>query len=223
MLAVQLASPKPWDSSFVAGLLVMELLLGILIIDKVPHTEIDWEAHMQEVKMWFDDGIWDCREMHGCTGPLVCPAGFLCLFALLRWITNQGRNVKLAQFVFLDLHLTMQALLLKICTHASRFLAQTESKSQQQSQQAQQLQQAHLIWSWHIAMGLLCCSKRLHSIFMLRLFNEGPTMMLLCLCLHFLIDNHWNSGCCAFSYAVSIKMTECLVVCSRSIAAVDTQ
>lgn len=55
-------------------------------------------------------------------------------------------------------------------------------------------------------MGLCCCSKRLHSIFLLRLFNEGPTMVLLYLSIWFFINNHWNSGCCAFSYAVSIKM-----------------
>lgn len=60
---IQLASAQPWDTVFIAGLLTPELLLGILIISKVAYTEIDWEAYMQEVTMWFDDGIYDYREI----------------------------------------------------------------------------------------------------------------------------------------------------------------
>ena len=152
---------------------------------------------MQEVQMWFEEGIYDYREIRGGTGPLVYPAGFLYVFTFLRWITNQGENIKLAQFIFLGMYLTMQALILTIYTRTARFLTR-KSK--------QPLQSAHTIWSWRIAMGLCCCSKRLHSIFMLRLFNEGPTMVLLFFCLYLVLNNHWNSGCCAFSYAVSIKM-----------------
>jgi alpha-1,3-mannosyltransferase len=203
---IQLASAQPWDSFFVAGLLAAELMLGVLIIDKVPYTEIDWEAYMQEVSMWIDDGIYDYRQIYGGTGPLVYPAGFLYLFAVLRWITKQGTNVRLAQYIFLGFYLMLQALVLLIYTRASRFLAQSLLPGSSLGDRQKQLQSAHSVWSWRIAMGLLCCSKRLHSIFLLRLFNEGPTMILLYLCIYLLINNHWNSGCCAFSYAVSIKM-----------------
>jgi ALG3 protein len=202
-LYIQLASSQPWDTLFTCGILAAECLLGILIIQKVAYTEIDWEAYMQEVSMWWDDGIYDYRNIYGGTGPLVYPAGFLYLFLGLRWITHQGTNVKLAQYLFLGMYLGLQALLVTVYTRCARFLASTikEKDTQQLS-----LQKAHTIWSWRIAMGLCCCSKRLHSIFMLRLFNEGPTMVLLWVCLYFLINNHWNSGCVAFSYAVSIKM-----------------
>jgi hypothetical protein len=221
-LYLRLASPQPWDGLFIVGLLMAELLLGILIIDKVPYTEIDWEAYMQEVQMWFDDGIYDYRQIYGGTGPLVYPAGFLYLFTFLRWITNQGTNIRLAQFIFLGMYLLLQSLLLLIYTRAARFLsttttlsssaATTKNKTKSTEEEGEKegglltIQQANIIWSWRVAMGLCCCSKRLHSIFMLRLFNEGPTMLLLYFCLYFLINNHWNSGCFAFSYAVSIKM-----------------
>jgi alpha-1,3-mannosyltransferase len=203
---IQLASAQPWDSLFLAGLLGAELVLGVVIIDRVPYTEIDWEAYMQEVSMWVDDGIYDYRQIYGGTGPLVYPAGFLYLFAALRWITKQGTNVRLAQYIFLGFYLMLQALVLLIYTQASRFLAQSLLSGSSSGDRQKQLQSAHSVWTWRIAMGMLCCSKRLHSIFLLRLFNEGPTMILLYLCIYLLINNHWNSGCCAFSYAVSIKM-----------------
>ena len=67
-----------------------------------------------------------------------------------------------------------------------------EPPTQQQTTTAISLQEAHVTWSWRIAMGLCCCSKRLHSIFVLRLFNEGPTMVLLYLSIWFFINNHWK-------------------------------
>ncbi|CAB9511920.1 Lethal(2)neighbour of Tid protein [Seminavis robusta] len=210
---IRLASSQPWDSLFIMGLVSAEVLLGLVIIDKVPYTEIDWEAYMQEVSMWWDDGIYDYRQIRGGTGPLVYPAGFLYLFAILRWITQQGTNIRLAQYIFLAFYLILQTLVLLIYTKAARSLLVTrkhpngsnDSTTTTTTRQAQ-LQSAHSMWSWRIAMGLCCCSKRFHSIFMLRLFNEGPTMVLLYCCLYFLIHNHWNSACLAFSYAVSIKM-----------------
>lgn len=212
---IQLSSPQGgafWDNLFILGFLAAELLLGILIIHKVPYTEIDWEAYMQEVSMWLDDGIYDYRQIYGGTGPLVYPAGFLYLFALLKWMTKNGTNIKLAQYIFLAMYVVLQVLVLAVYTQAARFLSKhfngknKTSTDQEGESSEQQLQQAHVIWSWRVAMGLCCCSKRLHSIFMLRLFNEGPTMVLLWICLYLLLNNHWNSGCCAFSYAVSIKM-----------------
>ena len=228
---IKLASSPLWDNLVIGGLLVAELFLGIIIITKVPYTEIDWEAYMQEVSMWWDDGQYDYRQIYGGTGPLVYPAGFLYLFLALRWITNNGNNIRFAQYLFLGMYLLLQTLVLLVYTRAARFLSETMTTSNRQQQKTTtpattstnnttnnttttnnnnnnslSLPHAHTIWSWRIAMGLCCCSKRLHSIFMLRLFNEGPTMVLLWLCLYFLLNNHWNSACCAFSYAVSIKM-----------------
>jgi alpha-1,3-mannosyltransferase len=55
-------------------------------------------------------------------------------------------------------------------------------------------------------MGLLCCSKRLHSIFLLRLFNDGPAMLLLYGSVYLFTRHHWDLGCVLYSFAVSIKM-----------------
>ena len=55
-------------------------------------------------------------------------------------------------------------------------------------------------------MGCLCLSKRFHSIFLLRLFNDGPTMLMAYLSFGCFMTNRWNVGCFLFSIAVSFKM-----------------
>ena len=47
---------------------------------------------------------------------------------------------------------------------------------------------------------------RLHSVFVLLLFNDGPTMLLLYVAMVCFNANRWNLGCLIFSLAVSIKM-----------------
>lgn len=61
------------DSSwpYVAGLLLLaEAVLCILIILRIPYTEIDWRAYMEEVG-GFLDGERDYLRLKGETGPLV--------------------------------------------------------------------------------------------------------------------------------------------------------
>jgi len=65
---------------------------------------------------------------------------------------------------------------------------------------------AHKIWSWRIGMGLMCFSKRIHSIFVLRLFNDAPCMLLCYLSVLLFLKNKFYIGCFFFSLAVSIKM-----------------
>lgn len=45
-------------------LLFVELFLNVLIIERVPYTEIDWRAYMQEVE-GFINGTWDYSQLKG--------------------------------------------------------------------------------------------------------------------------------------------------------------
>ncbi|XP_057965594.1 dol-P-Man:Man(5)GlcNAc(2)-PP-Dol alpha-1,3-mannosyltransferase isoform X2 [Malania oleifera] len=62
---------------------------------------------------------------------------------------------------------------------------------------------AQLPW-W--AVSLLCLSKRVHSIFVLRLFNDCFAMTLLHAAMATLLCQHWHLALIIFSGAVSIKM-----------------
>lgn len=86
---------------FVILLLIVEFVLNLVIIKKVKYTEIDWVAYMQEVKGYLD-GQLDYLQLYGNTGPLVYPAGFVYIYSILRYFTQEGVNIlfgKLFRFV----------------------------------------------------------------------------------------------------------------------------
>ena len=70
-----------------------------LIVAYWTDTEIDWKAYMDEVA-GFLNGELDYTKLKGDTGPLVYPAGFVYLFSLLYGITDQGKNILEAQYIF---------------------------------------------------------------------------------------------------------------------------
>jgi alpha-1,3-mannosyltransferase len=188
-----LATEERFDVLFIVGLLVCEFWLGCIIIERVAYTEIDWQAYMQQVDA-YEAGERDYSKIRGGTGPLVYPAGFLYLFSLLKAYTDKGLDIRKAQYIFLTLYVATQAAVLAIYHQCLRARKQNHRSS------------IHEIWSWRLAMGCLCLSKRLHSIFLLRLFNDGPTMLLFYLSLYLFNRNLWSVGCIFFSLAVSIKM-----------------
>jgi alpha-1,3-mannosyltransferase len=202
---VELAQPH-YDWLFVTLLLLGELMLGTLIISKVPYTEIDWVAYMQEVDFWWKEGEYDYRKIYGATGPLVYPAGFLYLFRALQYATDQ--DIPTAQIIFLGFYIMTQAIVMIMF---SIVLRQQRQQQQQRTQFARvatstDLSICNQIWSFRIAIGCLCLSKRYHSIYLLRLFNDGPTMLMAYISFWCFMNKRWNVGCFMFSLAVSLKM-----------------
>lgn len=56
------------------------------------------------------------------------------------------------------------------------------------------------------ALVLLVLSRRLHSIYVLRLFNDAVAMLPLYACILAMIKQRWTIACILFSIALSIKM-----------------
>lgn len=61
---------------------------------------------MQEVE-GFLNGTLDYGQLKGDTGPLVYPAGFVYVFSLFYFVTNNGSDVRTAQWIFVLLYLLL--------------------------------------------------------------------------------------------------------------------
>ena len=190
-LYVSLADSR-FDVPYLFLLLLLETTLCSAIITFVSYTEIDWEAYMQEVDLW-QAGELDYRKIRGGTGPLVYPAGFLYLYGWLKGMTNEGNDIHQGQIIFVFLYVINAAIVLAIYAQVARRMTN-------------ETQQADYVWSWRVAMGMCCLSKRIHSIFVLRLFNDAPAMLLLHLSILLFMNQKWRLGCVVYSLAVSIKM-----------------
>jgi hypothetical protein len=62
-------------------------------------TEIDWEAYMQQIEQYVS-GERDYTKIYGGTGPLVYPAAHVYIYNALYRITDQGKDIWLAQVIF---------------------------------------------------------------------------------------------------------------------------
>ncbi|KAL9558264.1 hypothetical protein MBANPS3_001007 [Mucor bainieri] len=156
-----------------------EFVLSTLIILKVPYTEIDWIAYMQEVE-GFILGERDYTKLKGDTGPLVYPAGFVYIYSLFYYLTDHGKNVRLAQYIFEALYLASQFVVCAIYRQSKKVPP--------------------------YVILLLGCSKRFHSIFLLRCFNDPVAMLFMFGCILAMTYRKWTLGSLLFSLALSIKM-----------------
>jgi len=210
--AISLALDWRYFPILAALLLIFEASVSSFIILRVPYTEIDWRAYMQEVEGWVvrKDSPTNYVTLKGSTGPLVYPAGFLYLYRALRWIassTNSSENcdivaaasafgpppepcggldVQRAQWVFYVLYLATQGIVLDIYN-------QTRPGP-----------------PWICV--LLVLSKRLHSLFLLRLFNDCVAMFFAHAAVSFLVRRRYLLGSLFFSLSVSIKMNALLAL-----------
>ncbi|NXV03729.1 ALG3 mannosyltransferase, partial [Cettia cetti] len=154
--------------------------VNLWVIRRVPYTEIDWKAYMQEVE-GFANGTLDYTQLKGDTGPLVYPAGFVYIFLGLYHATGRGSDIRLAQYLFAGLYLLNLLLVFRIYCRTSKVPP-------------------------YVFFFMCCASYRIHSIFVLRLFNDPVAMAILFLAINLFLEERWSWGCLLFSLAVSVKM-----------------
>ncbi|KAJ7109258.1 mannosyltransferase [Mycena epipterygia] len=166
-----------WLASFI---ILGDYLFSQVIIHFVPYTEIDWETYMVQTDVYLK-GELDYSRITGPTGPLVYPAGHLHIHQLLHRITSAGTDIPLAQQIYGVLYIVSLTLTCTIYWLAGG------------------------IPNW--AVLLLPLSKRLHSIFFLRLFNDCWAVMFLQAAVVAYQTGYDDVGTLLFSAALSVKMS----------------
>lgn len=117
----------------------------------------------------------------GDTGPLVYPAGFVYIYTFFYYLTNRGQNIRLAQYFFVGIYLLQMYLVLRIYTKSRKVPP----------------------------YALLICaftSYRIHSIYVLRLFNDPIAILFLYAAINCYLSGKWTMGSILLSLGVSVKM-----------------
>ncbi|XP_065173048.1 LOW QUALITY PROTEIN: lethal(2)neighbour of tid protein 2 [Atheta coriaria] len=173
-----------FDPNYVATacylILLAEVVLNYIIVENVAYTEIDWKAYMQEVE-GFLNGTLDYAQIKGDTGPCVYPAGFLYVYTAFYYLTSAGANIRLAQYIFIGIYVTQSYLTYTITIKTCK------------------------LPGYALILSFLT-SYRIHSIYVLRLFNDPIAVLFFWAALNAFISDRWKTGSLLFSLAVSIKM-----------------
>ncbi|KAL7932941.1 glycosyltransferase family 58 protein [Trichoderma chlorosporum] len=166
------------------GLWLADAVLCGLVIWKVPYTEIDWVAYMEQITQ-FVHGERDYPKMEGGTGPLVYPAAHVYIYTGLYYLTNKGTDILLAQQLFAGLYMATLGVVM-LC-----------------------------YWKAKVPpyiFPLLILSKRLHSVFVLRCFNDCFAAFFLWLSIFFFQRRAWTIGALAYTIGLGVKMSLLLVL-----------
>ncbi|KAK4230321.1 glycosyltransferase [Podospora fimiseda] len=166
------------------ALFLADALLCALIIWRVPYTEIDWVAYMEQVSQ-FVLGERDYPKFRGGTGPLVYPAAHVYIYMALYHLTNEGKNILLAQQLFAVLYMMTLAVVMA-CYRKAKVPP--------------------------YVFPLLIFSKRLHSVFVLRCFNDCFAVLFLFLAILAFQYRSWRLGALFYTWGLGIKMTLLLVL-----------
>lgn len=164
-----------------------DLVLCILVILKIPYTEIDWVAYMEQLDQVLVQGEYKYTNIEGSTGPLVYPAGHVRIFSFLYGLTDSGSDIRKAQYIFAGLYLATLAIVLAIYVRAR---------------------------VPPYVLPFLVLTKRLHSIYLLRLFNDCFTTFFAVAAILVLTFRptltKLSLSVLLFSLAVSVKMSALL-------------
>lgn len=171
-------------------LILLESIAMKFIQNKVSYTEIDYTAYMEQIWM-IQNGERDYSQIKGGTGPLVYPAGHVFIYKIFEWVSDGLENISEAQDLFRYLY---------VITLMIQFMC---------------------FGLLNIPPGyaiFAILSKRLHSVYVLRLFNDCFTtlfmslaVLVMILCAKYKIRGFLVLiGSSFYSMAVSIKMNALL-------------
>lgn len=144
-------------------IICLSSILTKIVINKISYTEIDFITYMQQIKL-INQGIIKYSEIEGDSGPIVYPGGFVQIYQFIQWLISSSSSsssstgeeilsydVREAQYIFSYLFTT------SIIFNCLIYINLIN------------------IPPWTIYLFLL--SKRLVSIYVLRLFNDCWTTL----------------------------------------------
>lgn len=134
---------------------------------------------MQQIAQ-INTGERNYTKIQGGTGPLVYGGGHVLVYRVLHAVTNGGENIRLAQCIFIGIYLAALGLVMQ-CYRQARVPP--------------------------YIFPLLVLSKRLHSIFLLRLFNDCFAAFFLFLAIFYWQKRYWTAGSLAYSMGLAVKMS----------------
>lgn len=181
---LQKATQKKLGFSVIYFTVILDFFINLIVLNYVSYTEIDWIAYMQEVEGVLN-GNFNYTELKGDTGPLVYPGGFVLVFGILRYLTENGTNIRKAQYIFAFLH-SFLVFVVCLCFHKISKKSKTQVPL--------------------VVLLLLIVSRRIHSIFALRLFNDGIASLIAYISFYLLLSKQHHFGVIIYSFACSIKM-----------------
>lgn len=109
------------------------------------------------------------------------PAFFVYVYSAFYFITSYGKNIKLAQYIFIAIYMLQLWLVLRLFSKSRR------------------------IPPFLVVLSIFT-SYRIHSIYTLRLFNDPVAILFLYAALNLFMDRKWTMGSIFFSLGVGIKM-----------------
>jgi alpha-1,3-mannosyltransferase len=134
---------------------------------------------MQQVSQ-FISGERDYTKIYGGTGPLVYPAVHVYIYTALYKLTSEGTDIFLAQCLFAILYIATLCLVMACYTKAG---------------------------APPYILPMLVLSKRLHSIFVLRCFNDGFAAFFFWLAVYLMQTRRWTLAANVFSLGIGVKMS----------------
>lgn len=112
---------------------------------------------------------------------MVYPAGFVYIYTFFYYLTDRGQNIRVAQYVFVGIYLLQMCLMLNIYTKSRKVPP-------------------------YVMIISAFTSYRIHSIYVLRLFNDPIAILLLYIALNFYLTERWTLASVFLSLGVSVKM-----------------